>query len=118
MASGHNGNRSWSSPLLPSSVMVAKVVAVPVAMMAEGRTDFSYFSPICHNPKEALEQSCTPHLPGDLLDMEILTTPNLFLGYKVGTGLRSTFLIRLLGGADAEDPQTNFEQPARGSWGS
>lgn len=50
--------------------------------------------------------------------MEILTTPNLFLGYKVGTGLTSTFLIRLLGGADAEDPQTNFEQPARGNWGS
>lgn len=110
-----------ASPLPLGSELVAMPAVVPAAMMAEERADFPPLGPSA-TTQRGLRNSCSLTLVHTTLTWGPvgygnLTTPNHLLGFKVRTGSKFTFLIRLLGDADAEDPQTHFEELALGLGG-
>lgn len=109
------------SPLPPSSVMVAMLVVVPAAVMEGQRTDFPTSVPSA-TTQRGFWNSCSLTLAHTTLTWAPVrygnsNNPNCLLGLKVRAGPRSIYLIRLLGAADAEDPQTHFEELAMGLGG-
>lgn len=85
---------------------------------------FSCFRPSCHNQRGLCCRTVVlllrrhHHSPGDLLDMGTLTTSNLFPEVGLRTGPGSQCSMSLLGDADADDPQTHFEELATESSGA